>query len=609
MILPMKKYSFLLYHKDYDKFIEKLYEIGVAHIVEKQDLTVVNEKLGDKLPLIKRYNTSIKFFRNYANSRKITEFAEPLENVSNEALLKHEEIINDETAIKQRLAAIKKDIEILTPWGDFDFSRIEDLARAGYHINFFTCLQKNFSQDWRNDYNAIVVKDGGLMYFVTITKEQKVSIEADAAKLPNKSLGDLCAEKEELERSLEQINVSLDEFAKKYLRTLEKEAAIVQTDFDFSKVRLDTESIGDDKVKLVECWVPEGKETSLIEVLTNSDILYTSREPKTGEKVPILLKNNKIAKLFEPIGDFYTLPEYGELDLTPFFAPFYMLFFGLCCGDLGYGLVIVIGSIILMKKMPKMKSLMKLALCLGIATMIMGTIGGTLFGIPLADTGWSFLEGVKDYMLDPDKLFMTSLMLGAVQIVFGMCLKVANQFKHKDPGGALSTIGWLTLMVGCLAVFLFSDPKMMPDLPKMIPILPKLYYYVVGGIGVFLIFILNNLKRNIFVNIGAGLWDAYNMLTGVLGDFLSYIRLFALGISGAVMGLVFNDFAMNLSPDIIILKQIVMVIILVIGHGINIFMSALSAFVHPIRLTFVEFYKNAGFTGGGKKYSPFAERN
>ena len=97
------------------------------------------------------------------------------------------------------------------------------------------------------------------------------------------------------------------------------------------------------------------------------------------------------------------------------------------------------------------------------------------------------------------------------------------------------------------------------------------------------------------------------MATGILGDVLSYIRLFALGISGSVMGFVFNSLAMDLSPDIPVLKQVVMLIILLIGHGMNIFMSALSAFVHPMRLTFVEFYKNSGFTGGGKKYKPFGK--
>jgi V/A-type H+-transporting ATPase subunit I len=134
----------------------------------------------------------------------------------------------------------------------------------------------------------------------------------------------------------------------------------------------------------------------------------------------------------------------------------------------------------------------------------------------------------------------------------------------------------------------------------------------IGQIAVFavagvLILLINHPKRNIFMNFGAGLWDVYSMATSLLGDILSYIRLFALGVSSAILGLVFNSMALSMKPDIPVLGPLVMIIILVVGHGITIFMSALGAFVHPIRLTFVEFYKNAGFTGGGRPYKPFAE--
>jgi V/A-type H+-transporting ATPase subunit I len=133
----------------------------------------------------------------------------------------------------------------------------------------------------------------------------------------------------------------------------------------------------------------------------------------------------------------------------------------------------------------------------------------------------------------------------------------------------------------------------------------KYLYYGFFGTGGLLVFVLNNIKRNPLINIGAGVWDAYNMATGILGDLLSYIRLFALGISSSVMGFVFNDLAINMSGDIPVLSTLIMLLIMVFGHGINIFMGGLGAFVHPMRLTFVEFYKNAGFEGGGKKYKPF----
>ena len=123
------------------------------------------------------------------------------------------------------------------------------------------------------------------------------------------------------------------------------------------------------------------------------------------------------------------------------------------------------------------------------------------------------------------------------------------------------------------------------------------------------IFFYNDPTKNVFVNFGLGLWNTYNMVTGLLGDILSYVRLFALGLSGGILASVFNSLATGMSPDNAILGPIVMVLIFVVGHAINIFMNVLGAMVHPMRLTFVEFFKNAGYEGGGKEYNPFKKIN
>jgi V/A-type H+/Na+-transporting ATPase subunit I len=163
----------------------------------------------------------------------------------------------------------------------------------------------------------------------------------------------------------------------------------------------------------------------------------------------------------------------------------------------------------------------------------------------------------------------------------------------------VGTIGWITLLLGSIIVYSIGEftPVEASNLRPL--------WYVLFAISGTMILLLNNLTRNILMNLGVGLWDSYNMVTGILGDLLSYIRLFALGISSAILGFVFNSLAVSMSGNIPVLSILIMVVILVIGHGINLFMSGLGAFVHPMRLTFVEFYKNAGFSGGGKKYNPF----
>ena len=181
-----------------------------------------------------------------------------------------------------------------------------------------------------------------------------------------------------------------------------------------------------------------------------------------------------------------------------------------------------------------------------------------------------------------------------------MFIKAIGQTVRYGFKNVLATWGWLVVILGCGITYgLQSTGRLSAESAQI-------GYYVAAGIGGLGIFILNDIKRNPLINIGAGLWDTYNMATGLLGDILSYVRLFALGISGSVLGLVFNDLAMKMSPDIPVVGFLVSALILFFGHSMNIFMSGLGAFVHPMRLTFVEFYKNAGFEGGGKAYNPFA---
>jgi len=171
---------------------------------------------------------------------------------------------------------------------------------------------------------------------------------------------------------------------------------------------------------------------------------------------------------------------------------------------------------------------------------------------------------------------------------------VLNITRRKGFKFALSTVGWLILIITLIlkSLGLFDGNYLI-----------YFYYALMATSGVFIL-LLNKPGVNIFARIGSGIWDSYGMVTGFFGDLLSYIRLFALGISSAILGFVFNDISLQFL-DIPYVGWIFFLLLLIIGHTINIFMATLGGFIHPMRLTFVEFYKNAGFEGGGKKYNPF----
>jgi V/A-type H+-transporting ATPase subunit I len=405
---------------------------------------------------------------------------------------------------------------------------------------------------------------------------------------------------EELKGNINNIKTYLDNITEDAIIRLNEYKRSVINDANFYKVSEAANHLADNKIMALEGWIPTEIEADTIAWLNKEDIYFEATEPEKGvDNPPIKLKNRGFARLFEMIGNMYSIPTYWELDMTPFFAPFFVLFFGFCMGDCGYGALLTLVSLILIisKKFKDMQNVLWLVFFLGLGTIGMGIISGTFFGIPLLDIDTPFVNKLKGIMFKPNGLysaFYVSLIVGIFQILFGMCLKIINQTKMGGFASALSTVGWVILLIGGIVTF-FVDGI-------------GTAFYICLIVGAIFIFLLNGPLNKIyspFVNIGAGLWDTYNMATGLLGDILSYIRLFALGLSGSILGLVFNDLAIKMSPDVPVLGTIIMIIILLIGHIMNIALSALSAFVHPMRLTFVEFYKNSGFVGGAKQYEPF----
>lgn len=630
MIVPMRKLSLLIFYKDYQNFLEELRDKGVVHIHENKKRSAEDEELKQKFVIVKRIGEMIKrldkripesgetftdllerwskaiepnekmavYQQIFYSGEKLTDTSEVTEL---DLLVFLEDQFKRMEHIDQQIASLQKDGMIYTPWGDLPQERMRGLQEAGWDLRFFTVPDRKYLPEWEDKYNAFIVnQDKGQKYFVTVLpKGEQERPEADVVQFPQMSAQEIRERIVQLEREKDKVSESLIKvaaFSVDYLKNLRVQ---VCEDADWLKINDAAQPLLEDKVMALEGWVPEKIAADTDKWLADKGVAYELSEPQHEDNPPILLKNNKFARLFEFIGELYSLPNYREIDLTPFFAPFFVLFFGFCLGDAGYGLLLLIGiTLYKFKAKPAIKPILSLAQWLGLSTVIMGVVSGTFFGIQLLEVQVPWVVRMRAFMLDSQQLFNLALIIGGVQIIFGMFLKVANQWRQYGFSAALSTIGWLVLILGGGACYVLSEQGYNVTIPL----------YVVAIVAGLLIFVFNNLHRNVFINVGAGLWDSYNMVTGLLGDTLSYIRLFALGISSAVLGLVFNDLAVNMSPDVVGLKQLVMLIILLFGHSVNLFMAGLGSFVHPMRLTFVEFYKNAGFEGGGKKYQPFKKR-
>ena len=605
MIVPMMKYSFLVYHADYKAFLKELKQMGVLHVqVKKQEAT------PEMQDLLRAYNDLLKTIRSLSVRGKDKVVSGEGPRLADGAAVwqRIREIEAELEQKQQQIGSLEKEAQLLVPWGDFSPERLEDLKQSGLYFRFLVCRDKYFDPAWEQEhYLQKVSAEGGFTCFVLLQREAGASLPewegVDETLLPARSLSDLRKEQKALEAEVSRLNEELDSLATHQLGQLEAYAADLKSELDEANVLHQTQSEVEDHVRLIEGWVPQPKMAGLNAELDRRSILYVASRPTDDDKVPVQLKNNRFARVFESIGDLYELPNHKELDLVPFFAPFYMLFFGFSLGDAGYGLIILLAAIFMKYKVPKMRSILTLAQWLGLVTVVFGALTGTFFGIDLIEADIAWLDKWKAYMIDTDKLFNLALILGMIHILFGMVLKVVNVSITKGFAYSYATIGWLLLIVGSGLAY---------GLRELGAVSESVGTYVQNGVLIAsgsLILLFNHPRRSIVMNFLSGLWDVYGMVTGLVGDLLSYIRLFALGVSSAILGFVFNELAMSMRPDNVIFGPLVMIIILLVGHGMTLFMAGLGAFVHPIRLTFVEFYKNAGFTGGGKRYTPFAEKS
>jgi V/A-type H+-transporting ATPase subunit I len=611
MITKMKKYDLLIYHKDYQSFLLKLRALGVVHIVQKQFGTIADDSnLAAWLNKEKRYHEIIRNLDRINADKGVKELKTADKNRDGDQILTNVEALFEE---KEKLQldkqGIQKEIERIAPFGNFEPANIYRLEEKGWYMHFHTVSESKFDPQWMEDYNAIKLDiNGSQICFATFTQEAGVPpVEAEHVRLSDKSMANWEIDLEHIEQRSKEITNELAMIAKEEVETLRYNEKRVNDHINFEKVELSGDAAAEEKLMILEGYVPVENEQQTTESLLKEAIYFNVSTPTPEDNPPIKLKNNRFARVFEMIANLYDRPQYNAFDLTAFFAPFYIIFFGLCLGDCGYGIILLVASIFLRRSKEEfMRSAGKLATYLGIGTMLFGFVSGTFFGISFLNEDkeviWSWLIPFRNIIMDSNQLFYFALLIGCVQICYALIIKGVTQWMRYGFLYSLDSFGWLLTMLGNAAVFLLAkNGTITADIQRTAHI-------VVTSVGCFMMLFFNNPEKGLMGvpgSIGSGLFGFYTKLSGLMGDLLSYIRLFALGISGSVMGLVFNQLAAGFAPDTIILKQLVMALILLFGHGINLFINGLGAFIHPMRLTFVEFYNNAGFEGGGKEYVPF----
>lgn len=605
----MKKYTFLVFHREYEEFLRRLRDLGVVHVSEKTEGITSDEQLMLKQQMADRLTATIARVE-----QNLPEGATPLEATSvrsgGELIDQFEQLVNEKQALVQSQEELLRELNKMSVWGNYSTEKLQALADAGYIVQFYSCPQSQYDESWEELYNAFVVgKADKTVYFVTICRSDEMyEIDAQEVHLNEHNSVQLKSDIDAVHALEVAKQAQIEAWAIAHLDELRQALQNTKQAVDWSRVTLSTETLADSSLKLLEGYCPIENCDALNSMLNNAHIYYVVVDPTEEDNAPVKLRNNWFTRMFEVLTGMYGWPVYGEFDPTPILAPFFLLFFAMCMGDAGYGILLILFGILTSKKkinISMFEGLGPIITTLGVGTLVIGFFLGTFFGIDLYTASWvpDVLKSVmiKGSVMGYDIQMVLAICIGVFHICLAMIVKAICYTKRFGLKKNIATWGWLLLILGGLVTAIFTVTEVFsPQITKWVLI-------VIGAVSALAIYVFNTPGRNPLINIGAGLWDTYNMATGILGDVLSYIRLYALGLAGGMLGAAFNSLGLMVLGDTpSVLTWVFFILILIVGHLLNLCMSALGAFVHPLRLSFVEYFKNSGYEGKGHLYKPFS---
>lgn len=607
MVTKMTKYSFILLSEQTEGFLNSLQELGVVDI--SRSLKPIDEQSSGMLAEADRAKKALSILAACkAESEKDFKF----DGCPIDAVLETQDRIAE---ISAEIVAAKKEIAVRQPWGSFRSEDIHKLESQGLKLRFYSCMKKKFDPSWTEIQPLEVISETeSKVFFVTVSPAQEeYSFPLEAVPAPEGSVNEeeeklalLQSKLEKEQQLLANLKSYSDEIRKAYNDSLSR------LDLYFAEAA--TEKAVDNYLTVLTGFAPTSDEQRLCASFDSMDIYYSHEAATKEDNPPVKLKNNWFAKNFEVLTGMYGVPAYDEFDPTPVLGPFFMLFFAMCMGDAGYGILLMLIALVLRLKMKdsSLGKMHRLIAFLGGMTFVVGIFLGTFFGMSILEASWApaWLKGLCIDGWFPDAKIagfpvqmVLAVAIGVLHICLAMIIKTINFTKRFGFKKTVATWGWTTLIVGGLVVVSLGMTEVLSAEAFKWTIIALA---VVSGLAIY---VFNTPGRNPLLNIGSGLWDTYNMVTGLLGDVLSYIRLYALGLAGGMLGNAFNIMGtMILDIPVPGVNWVFCLIILIFGHVLNLAMSCLGAFVHPLRLTFVEYFKNSGYEGSGAKYNPLTKK-
>ena len=633
-IVKMKKFKLFALEKDRKSLLKELQKFSYVHFVKtkEEDESLKEIELNQDMTIIKEKNQKVKWMLNYfsklfpketkkeidESSIKETLFVlveqqaskydfsndyENLANISREIDSNKEEIANLETYrkelskwlnIKESLGNLKafrtakfflgtvakKNFEPLKDkLRNFEHTYIEEISDESSQINIMLLTSNTEEKELKNELKTYSFTETNFNFDTSFTEEyEKTKSREEELKKANEKL------KEKVEKLLKLIPKLL--IQKEYLDN----ALIRETVVSNFKAT--------DTVNVIEGYIPLDMEEEFKKIVNKnsnkSNYLEIIEVDKDDEEVPILLKNSGITGLFASITQMYALPKYNEIDPTAILSIFYWIFFGMMVSDFAYGLILFIlsGLALMIGKFDENKrKFLKFFFALSFSTMIWGLLYGSAFG-DLIKLPTQVLDSSKDFM----SIFILSIIFGAIHLVIALGIKAYILIKNGHFMDVIYDVFLWYLTLTSLIILLLAGRFGLSEFTKNIFIACA----VIGMLGI-VVFGARDAKT-LVGRIGGGLYSLYG-ITSYIGDFVSYLRLMALGLAGG-----FIASAINIIVKMLVSKGILGIIlgivVFTLGQSFNIFLSFLSSYVHTSRLTYVEFFSKF-YEGGGKAFKKF----